>query len=138
MRFTYRGRVIREGTARPDSRADPVSVGGSEVGNASRLPALAEGDGRWQEEAACHGLGARLFFRPAGDRDRDPGRRDAAAREVCALCPVQRDCLRHALKAPEPSGIWGGLTGRERRGLRAAEEPWPGRRSAARGTTPGE
>ncbi|MET9470143.1 WhiB family transcriptional regulator [Streptomyces sp. NPDC006544] len=101
--------------------------------NASRLPAPAEYDGRWQEDAACHGLGARLFFRPPGDRDRDPGRGEAAAREVCALCPVQRDCLRHALKTAAPAGIWGGLTERERRRLRTAEGSLPARSSPARG-----
>ncbi|MFF3214432.1 WhiB family transcriptional regulator [Streptomyces sp. NPDC002886] len=42
-------------------------------------------------------------------------------RKRCALWPVQRDCLRDALKVAEPFGIWGGLTERERRGLRTGE-----------------
>lgn len=97
------------------------------MGNVSRPPALATYDEQctydeqWQEHAACHELGARLFFRTAGDRAPGRGRRDAAAEEVCALCPVQRECLRHALKAGEPAGLWGGLTERERRRLRTAD-----------------
>lgn len=101
------------------------------MGNVPRLPALAEHDERWQEDAACLELGARLFFRPAGGRTPDGERGDAAAKEVCALCPVQRDCLRHALEAGDPSGIWGGLTGRERRRLRTAEEAAAARPSTA-------
>nr|WSX53449.1 WhiB family transcriptional regulator [Streptomyces sp. NBC_00974] len=105
------------------------------MGSASRLAALAEYDGRWQEDAACQGLGARLFFRPTRDRARDSEWGDAAAREVCAVCPVQGDCLRHALTAAEPSGIWGGLTERERRRLRTAEGALPALPSTARGAT---
>ncbi|WP_308346709.1 WhiB family transcriptional regulator [Streptomyces sp. ISL-66] len=105
----------------------------------SRPSALAEYDERWREDAACRELGARLFFRPAAGRALDRERTDAAAEEVCALCPVQRDCLRHALEAGEPAGIRGGLTARERRRLRTAEEALSASadrgRSAVRATT---
>ncbi|CAM5318567.1 transcriptional regulator WhiD [Streptomyces avidinii] len=101
------------------------------MGNGSRLSAPAEYGERWQEDAACEELGARLFFRAAGDRAPARERRDAAAKEVCALCPVQGDCLRQALTAGEPSGIRGGLTGRERRRLRTAEEAPAARPSTA-------
>ncbi|AWZ07895.1 WhiB family transcriptional regulator [Streptomyces sp. ICC1] len=89
------------------------------MGNVSRLPGRAEHHWLWQEEAACRELGSRLFFHPAGEHGPDRELRAAAAKEVCALCPVQRDCLRHALEVAEPFGIWGGLTERERRPLRA-------------------
>ncbi|MER5811712.1 WhiB family transcriptional regulator [Streptomyces sp. NPDC002033] len=79
----------------------------------------------WHEGAACRELGSRLFFHPAGERGPDRARRDAAAKEVCALCPVQRDCLRHALEVEEPFGVWGGLTERERRRLMADEDGRP-------------
>lgn len=91
------------------------------MGNVSRLPGRAEHHWLWQEDAACRELGSRLFFNDTGEQPQDRERRDTAAKEVCALCPVQRACLRHALKVGEPFGIWGGLTGRERRRLRAAE-----------------
>ncbi|WP_323182400.1 MULTISPECIES: WhiB family transcriptional regulator [unclassified Streptomyces] len=84
----------------------------------SRLPGRAEHHWLWQEDAACRELGSRLFFHPAGEQRVEREARDSAAKEVCALCPVQPDCLRHALKVGEPFGVWGGLTAHERRGLR--------------------
>lgn len=48
--------------------------------------------------------------------DDRPGRPTAAARAVCAACPVRRACLAHALAHDEPWGMWGGLTTRERVG----------------------
>ncbi|MFF3214450.1 WhiB family transcriptional regulator [Streptomyces sp. NPDC002886] len=91
------------------------------MGNVPRLPGRAEHHWLWQEEAACRELGSRLFFHHAGEPGQDRERRDAAAKEVCALCPVQRDCLRHALKVGEPFGVWGGLSERERRRLAATK-----------------
>lgn len=46
--------------------------------------------------------------------DDEPGRLTAAAKAVCAACPVRAACLAHALACDEPWGIWGGLTSRER------------------------
>ncbi len=40
-----------------------------------------------------------------------------AAKEVCAECPVQEECLDFALRNREAYNIWGGLTPRERRKL---------------------
>ncbi|WP_405497212.1 WhiB family transcriptional regulator [Streptomyces sp. NBC_00096] len=90
------------------------------MGNASRLPGSAEHHWLWQEGAACRELGSRLFFHPTGEQNPDREARDEAAKEVCALCPVQRECLRHALEAGETFGIWGGLTEGERRRCGAA------------------
>ncbi len=101
------------------------------MGNVSRLPGRAEHHWLWQEEAACRELGSRLFFHPRGEQGPDRERRDEAAKEVCALCPVQRDCLRHALEVAEPFGIWGGLTARERRRLRTEEAELPALPSTA-------
>jgi WhiB family redox-sensing transcriptional regulator len=42
----------------------------------------------------------------------------AAARSVCTACSVRAACLAHALACDEPWGMWGGLTTRERVGLR--------------------
>jgi WhiB family redox-sensing transcriptional regulator len=40
---------------------------------------------------------------------------EAQAKELCAACPVQRECLEYANDNEEPDGIWGGLTPIERR-----------------------
>jgi WhiB family redox-sensing transcriptional regulator len=40
------------------------------------------------------------------------------AREVCDQCPVQRECLTHALTLPEQYGVWGGTSGNEREKMR--------------------
>jgi WhiB family redox-sensing transcriptional regulator len=68
----------------------------------------------WREAALCvaecragraeHGWWAR------SDTNTD------AAIEICDRCQVRADCLRWALELPEPVGIWGGLTARERNG----------------------
>ncbi|MFD9307926.1 WhiB family transcriptional regulator [Streptomyces sp. NPDC060048] len=100
------------------------------MGSASRPFGRAEYHWLWNEGAACRDLGARPFFRPTAERGPGRERRDAAAKEVCALCPVQRDCLRHALLAGEPSGVWGGLDERERRRLDAPREEGPALPSA--------
>ncbi len=39
----------------------------------------------------------------------------AAAKRVCAACPVRAECLDYALAKPEVDGIWGGLAYAERR-----------------------
>ncbi|MFD5421104.1 WhiB family transcriptional regulator [Streptomyces sp. NPDC127069] len=89
------------------------------MSNVSRLPGRAEHHWAWQERAACRDLGPDRFFHPAGERGEDRAERDEAAREICALCPVQVECLRHALRVQEPYGVWGGLTEEERRPLYA-------------------
>ncbi|MEU6215872.1 MULTISPECIES: WhiB family transcriptional regulator [unclassified Streptomyces] len=83
--------------------------------NVSRLPGLSEHLWLWQEEAACRNLGTDRFFHPAGERGEDRAERDQEAKEVCALCPVRAECLRHALSVQEPYGVWGGLSEEERR-----------------------
>ena len=67
---------------------------------------------RWQARAACRGARIEVFF---------PGRGEAAgpARQVCARCPVRRQCLEFAVSNRIVSGIWGGLTGPERRTLQS-------------------
>lgn len=64
----------------------------------------------WDALAACKGLSSELFF-PRDDAA------IAAAKAVCAACPVEDACLEHALAAREKEGIWGGATERERRSI---------------------
>jgi hypothetical protein len=49
-----------------------------------------------------------------------PGRGEPAgpARRICASCPVRQPCLDYAISHAITSGIWGGLTERDRRALR--------------------
>ncbi|MFD4196750.1 WhiB family transcriptional regulator [Amycolatopsis thermoflava] len=46
-------------------------------------------------------------------------RSSAQAVRVCGHCPVRRRCLQHALTAPENYGVWGALSERKRRAVRA-------------------
>ena len=40
------------------------------------------------------------------------------AKELCATCPIIKQCLEYALKTNEEFGVWGGLTAFERRKLK--------------------
>jgi WhiB family redox-sensing transcriptional regulator len=70
----------------------------------------------WHRAAACrsHADEARLWF---------PEARlfasAAAAKKICAGCPVRLKCLSYALENDIASGVWGGLTAGERRRLTA-------------------
>ncbi|MGW0905817.1 WhiB family transcriptional regulator [Streptomyces sp. NPDC002853] len=70
----------------------------------------------WVERAACRDCDPDTFF-PSG-RSPDDTELEAAAKRLCASCPVAADCLSEALAHEESAGIWGGLTVRERRELR--------------------
>lgn len=67
--------------------------------------------GDWVEQAACAGVDPDLFFP-------DRGASRAAARRVCAGCPVRAECLEYALEAGEKFGVWGGTSEKERRAMR--------------------
>jgi WhiB family redox-sensing transcriptional regulator len=70
------------------------------------------GERDWRDSAACIGLVQEVeFFPERGDSVR-------AAKAVCAACRVRERCLEFALRERVSCGIWGGLTGRERRQLR--------------------
>ena len=70
----------------------------------------------WSLDALCQGD---LRF---GDDETD----ERVLKEVCSRCPVRLECLTHALAYPEPDGIWGGKTIKERQRIRDS------RREAAR------
>ena len=57
----------------------------------------------WEDFAACRAVpnAGELFF------SEDIGE-IAAAKRVCAECPVLADCLEGALDRREPWGVWGG------------------------------
>ena len=61
----------------------------------------------WSTQAACRGLDPLIFY-PATDEEAE------VAKAVCAACPVQEECLEHAIERREHNGVWGGATERER------------------------
>jgi len=72
----------------------------------------------WRHDAACRDTDPELFF-PISEVG--PGARQlAAAKEVCAGCPVRAQCLRYALDNGLDHGIFGGTTELERRELTRA------------------
>ncbi len=68
----------------------------------------------WQYEGACRDTGSESFYHPDGERGAARRMRDAAAKEICAGCPVMQACREHAFALREPFGVWGGLTEDER------------------------
>jgi len=83
-------------------------------------------DRGWLNGCSCRGLDPAIFY-PTSDEDADE------AKAVCGVCPVQEECLEHAIVHREHSGVWGGATERERqriirrrRRLRALNAPAAG------------
>ncbi len=87
----------------------------------SRLPAPQLEVWEWQQQGACRGHDTELFFHPEGERGPRRANREAAAKAVCATCPVLAACREHALSVREPYGIWGGLSEHDREDLYARE-----------------
>jgi hypothetical protein len=103
---------------------DPTSEGEPVV--SAQYPNNKPPDGRagpgreWRSEAACRGSDPELFF-PTAEADQARKGQVAAAKAVCARCPVRQECLTEAL-ARIPYGIAGGLTEQERRRLRTGRQ----------------
>jgi WhiB family transcriptional regulator, redox-sensing transcriptional regulator len=60
----------------------------------------------WRELAVCKGQ-VKRFFGPPAERPQARARREAAARLICADCPVIVECRTWAREHHE-SGFWGG------------------------------
>jgi WhiB family redox-sensing transcriptional regulator len=70
----------------------------------------------WRHDAACREAtpeAAEGFF--AFDNEAEL---IAAAKQVCAGCPVTEQCRTWAMDHGQDHGVWGGLTADERRALR--------------------
>lgn len=65
----------------------------------------------WKARAACIGL-SKFFFPDA------PGKPEPIARQICAGCQVQPECLEYALELNPPYGIWAGTNDKQRKSLR--------------------
>ncbi|MFF4350384.1 WhiB family transcriptional regulator [Streptomyces sp. NPDC001530] len=81
----------------------------------------------WLRRAACVGEDPDLFF-PVGTAG--PALEDiAAAKRICARCPVAAPCLSWALSTGRTSGVWGGTGEEERAALFRTARAEAGRRS---------
>ncbi len=60
--------------------------------------------------AACRDSDPEAFFAQTSDDIR-------SAKRVCRHCPVRYECLVEALDGPVHTGVWGGMSERERRQL---------------------
>lgn len=67
--------------------------------------------GSWTQQASCTQADPEVFF-PAQGASAEPAKR------ICLWCPVRAECLAYALAHKIRFGVWGGLSGRERRPLR--------------------
>jgi WhiB family redox-sensing transcriptional regulator len=65
----------------------------------------------WMALAACDSVNPDLFFPIRGESV-------SLAKAICAECGVREDCLEYAMARGEKFGIWGGLSGRQRRRIR--------------------
>lgn len=72
----------------------------------------------WHDRAACRGHGDLFFPTADGERERraPDRRRVAAAKAICAGCPVRGHCYSWAEAGDEwrNGGVWAGLTAKDR------------------------
>ncbi len=82
----------------------------------ARWPLASSAD--WMEQGACVGNDPDLWHPDDLGTGRHAARAWAPARRVCRACEVRAECLRHALRLGIRSGMWGGLSPRERQRMR--------------------
>lgn len=85
---------------------------------------------QWRTEAACSALDTNLFF-PDPESDDNPLPQIAAAKAICAGCPVRQSCLEFAIRTRQLDGVWGGHTPEERRSIRRRRQAAARRAAAA-------
>ena len=67
----------------------------------------------WIKEAACLSYPPEVFFPDSQDRVGI-----MVGKLICQGCPVQSECLDHALETREQHGIYGGASEADRRAIR--------------------
>lgn len=73
-------------------------------------------DARWQDSASCAQIDMEMWHPIRGGNPREPKR-------IClTVCPVRAECL--AAAGPDDTGLWGGMSDRERRRLHKGEPGW--------------
>jgi WhiB family redox-sensing transcriptional regulator len=93
-------------SARPENQAPEVLT---------RLGYLPPSERNWRTRAACRTANPELFFPQVGAPDELA--QTAAAKRVCAACPVREVCLADAMAWEDPArrvGVFGGLAADER------------------------
>ena len=88
----------------------------------SNLPVPVIENWEWQLDGACRDADPSTFFHTENERGARRRRREAAAKAVCATCPVLAQCRSFALETREPFGIWGGLGEHDREAIWAAQD----------------
>lgn len=63
--------------------------------------------------AACEGISFNAFYTQDDERGTVLKSRTFYARTICAVCPIQRECLKYAFQH-EKYGMWGAVTAAER------------------------
>jgi len=71
----------------------------------------------WRHDAACKEEDPELFF-PVGETGKANRAQIAEAKAVCRRCPVTEQCLLWAFESGQDSGVWGGMSEKERRALK--------------------
>jgi WhiB family transcriptional regulator, redox-sensing transcriptional regulator len=74
--------------------------------------AIEHADLSWMSKGHCQGQVA-LFFPPLAERPDSRIRREAAAKSICAECPVQVPCRTFG-RTHHEYGVWGGENEEER------------------------
>lgn len=64
----------------------------------------------WRERAACRGMDTEAFFPAQGEHHLA-----REARNICAPCPVRKECLQYAIDQRIREGVFGGMTENDRR-----------------------
>jgi len=67
----------------------------------------------WRSTAACQFADPEIFF-PVSSSGLAL-EQEAEAKEICARCQVQQECLAFALRTRQVHGVWGGMSEQERR-----------------------
>jgi len=74
-------------------------------------------DTDWREKAACREVDDPELFFPVGNSGPALNQIEKA-KEFCNRCEAREECLTFALEYNQDSGVWGGLSEYERRGIR--------------------
>jgi WhiB family redox-sensing transcriptional regulator len=70
----------------------------------------------WQQRGLPCSINPALFH-DDGEPERVKIAKQVVAKQICAGCHVQPECLAHALDHREDHGVWGGMTADERQNL---------------------
>lgn len=94
-------------------------------------PRMGAAEPGWRSRSACRGLPSDMFV----SAELMSNDEEDAAKRVCTECAVTADCLSYSIVNAVRFGVWGGLTGEERRPLRRR---WLEDRHALTGLVPGK